>query len=201
MECWQDVLNHFLFPGDESRSTAVCDFIIANVFVSFSQLDCAEHPREWIGEWFECYGVVQTLLGTTHRLGANVAAGVRLRGHTKNRKEEKECEVGNPWVSYLQYASARFCRVRPVETKAEMDEVAKQLKRGDTELLVERPKNITSARAGPRVALRRLCLGDLTQAERDVWHENARVEALLSPCRLSMPSFRSGLRCWFAFIG
>ena len=42
--------------------------------------------------------------------------------------------------------------------------------------LADRPRNITSEYAGPREALRRLQLGDLTFQERVVWRENARID-------------------------
>ena len=66
--------------------------------------------------------------------------------------------------------------------------------------LADRPRNITSEYAGPREALRRLQLGDLTFQERVVWRENARIDAILGSCRLSLKSVRSGIRHWFAYI-
>ena len=90
--------------------------------------------------------------------------------------------------------------VRPAKREPP-DNTAKRLRTRCIEILADRPRNTTAERAGPRAALKRLHLEDLSQRERAVWYENARVDAILSPCRLSLPSIRSGIRCWFAFIG
>ena len=67
--------------------------------------------------------------------------------------------------------------------------------------LVDRPLNSTSRGAGPCKALGRVRLDIMSDAERVNWQETARVDAILRPCRLSMRSVKSGIRCWIGFIG
>ena len=81
------------------------------------------------------------------------------------------------------------------------DNTAETLRRGEVDRLADRPRNATSEFAGPRAALRRLRLEDLNAQERATWRENARIDAILGSCRLSMPSVRSGIRSWITFIG
>ena len=54
---------------------------------------------------------------------------------------------------------------------------------------------------GPRAAIAKTGLSKCTQADRMVWLESARLEAVLGGMRLSMPSVCSGLRCYVAFVG
>ena len=90
---------------------------------------------------------------------------------------------------------------RPAVEEAISEKAAKRLKTGCIEILADRPRNITAERVGPKAAIERLHLEDLSLQERAVWFENARIDAIVSPCRLSMASVRSGIRCWFTFIG
>ena len=50
-------------------------------------------------------------------------------------------------------------------------------------------------------ALKQLDLRDRTQTEIDVWMEEARVDAIIGSCALSLPSVKSGTRCYMAFVG
>ena len=54
---------------------------------------------------------------------------------------------------------------------------------------------------GPRRALKRLELQNMTSEQRRAWSEEARVDAILGSCRLSLNSFKCGVRCWSAFLG
>lgn len=39
-----------------------------------------------------------------------------------------------------------------------------------------------------------------TEADKQIWLEDARLDAIVGSCRRSLPSVRSGIRCWFAFL-
>ena len=53
---------------------------------------------------------------------------------------------------------------------------------------------------GPRKALSKLRLDQMTIAENVLWIETARVEAVLGSCRRSLPSVKSGIQCYVAFV-
>ena len=53
----------------------------------------------------------------------------------------------------------------------------------------------------PSAALSRVALDLRSNQERQVWIEKARIDALLGCCRRSLPSVRSGIRNYFAFVG
>ena len=91
--------------------------------------------------------------------------------------------------------------VRSANADAGLIETARSLQSGSFNQLGPRARNCTSEEAGPRAALRRLNLHAMSQAEIGVWRENARIDAILGSCRLSLPSVRSGIRHWMAFIG
>ena len=54
---------------------------------------------------------------------------------------------------------------------------------------------------GPRKALKRLGLDVMTTVERFQWMEEARLTAILGPLKSSMDSWKSGVRCYWAFMG
>ena len=54
--------------------------------------------------------------------------------------------------------------------------------------------------AGPRKALRSLQAQNLNVAQGVAWLESARLEAVLGSCMRSLPSVRSGLQCYVAFV-
>ncbi len=54
---------------------------------------------------------------------------------------------------------------------------------------------------GPRMAIRELRLSERSEGERRAWLEQARIEAVLGSCSLSLSSVRSGLRAYIAFVG
>lgn len=53
--------------------------------------------------------------------------------------------------------------------------------------------------AGPRKNVDALCSALHTQKERNKWCEQARAAAILGSCSRSLPSMKSGCRCYFAF--
>jgi len=61
--------------------------------------------------------------------------------------------------------------------------------------------DVSSRGHGPRKTLLRLNLDGMTPDERSAWVEEARVEAVLGSCKLSLKSLRSGYRCYLAFAG
>ena len=65
--------------------------------------------------------------------------------------------------------------------------------------LAERPCNTTAHGLGPRRALNRVRLADMVPCERGAWLEEARIDATLGACRLSLKSVRGGVRCYMAF--
>ena len=60
---------------------------------------------------------------------------------------------------------------------------------------------LQEARKGPRGALKELRLADMGECERQCWTQTMRLRALLGDWKSSMASFKSGLRCYFAFLG
>ena len=83
-----------------------------------------------------------------------------------------------------------FCVVRQGPTKEEVDA-----------LVQVRPTSSAARGVGPREALQRMGLQDQSDIAKQVWLEEARLEAILGSCKLSMPSVRSGIRCYIAFVG
>ena len=60
---------------------------------------------------------------------------------------------------------------------------------------------LQATRRGPRGALKEVGLDRLNQEEKMIWLENARLRALLGSSRSSHASLKSGLRCYFGFMG
>ena len=54
---------------------------------------------------------------------------------------------------------------------------------------------------GPRAAIAKAGFGAMKQSDRLKWVVQARLDAILGSCRLSLASWLSGLRCYYAFIG
>ena len=48
-EYWKGVLAQHEFSDSADRSKLVCGVLVENGFCVISQLDNAEHPRDWIG--------------------------------------------------------------------------------------------------------------------------------------------------------
>ena len=77
-----------------------------------------------------------------------------------------------------------------------------KLERGSLELLEGRRKaNTAPAGFGPRAALENLKRTEQPTGSMRAWVEEARLAAILGSCSLSVPSLRSGLRCYIAFVG
>ena len=71
---------------------------------------------------------------------------------------------------------------------------------GQLDTVGARTDNVQAKDAGPRLALSRVQLGEMTATERSRWAEQARLDAVLGCCRLSMKSWKSGVRCYVSFI-
>jgi len=67
-------------------------------------------------------------------------------------------------------------------------------------VLADRPRNTVAAGRGPRGVLRSLALLERSAVARREWAEEARLDAILGSCSLSMKSLRSGVRCFVAFV-
>ena len=52
---------------------------------------------------------------------------------------------------------------------------------------------------GPRDALKRVMSTVKSEAEKNAYMQGARLDAILGSCLASMPSVRSGVRCYLAF--
>ena len=59
--------------------------------------------------------------------------------------------------------------------------------------------SVGNARAGPMRAIDTVACSIVSESERLRWIEDARVEAIIGSCRLSVKSVVSGIRCFFAF--
>ena len=66
--------------------------------------------------------------------------------------------------------------------------------------LLDRAHNNFSKGVGPRKALQKLHNADLNAEQKSKWMETARLDAILGSCCRSMPSVKSGIRMYLAFI-
>ena len=64
----------------------------------------------------------------------------------------------------------------------------------------KRAVNTTAHGVGPTQATKRLRLEERTKDQRSMWIEEARLDAILGGTRLSLPSLRTGLRCYVSFV-
>jgi hypothetical protein len=55
--------------------------------------------------------------------------------------------------------------------------------------------------AGPRAASELANFKGMSQNEKDKWFTNAGMRAVLGACARTLPSVRSGVRCFLAFAG
>ena len=62
-------------------------------------------------------------------------------------------------------------------------------------------RNTTAAGMGPQAALRRANFKEMSELQMFEWAEQARLDAIIGCCRLSMASWKSGVRCYIAFAG
>ena len=69
------------------------------------------------------------------------------------------------------------------------------------DLMQARAPNKASEGHGPRAALSRMHLDIRSDAEVAKWAEEASIDAILGSCARSLPSLRSGVRCYIAFAG
>ena len=77
---------------------------------------------------------------------------------------------------------------------------AKAVEAGKVDNIDAREQSSASKGMGPRLALRESKLREMGAAERASWAEEARLNAILGSCKLSMKSWRSGVRCYISFI-
>jgi len=78
---------------------------------------------------------------------------------------------------------------------------AAALVEGNLAAVATRTPNRTAVGRGPRAALRNALLSEMCLDAKLDWVEQARLDAILGACRLSMESWRSGVRCYVAYIG
>ena len=53
---------------------------------------------------------------------------------------------------------------------------------------------------GPMKAVREAQLASMCESKRKAWLLEARLDAIVGSCRLSLPSVRSGIKCYLAFV-
>ena len=94
---------------------------------------------------------------------------------------------------------AHVCALTSVycQSSARWQEVAQS---SVEDLLEDRPVNRASLGRGPRAALSNAGLDGASAAEVATWMSEARVDAILASCACSLPSLRSGVRCFIAFV-
>ena len=60
-------------------------------------------------------------------------------------------------------------------------------------------KDAIRTKVGPRTTIAGIAEGFLTEEDRVVWAAKARIHAIVGGCQASLPSVKSGLRCYSAF--
>jgi hypothetical protein len=91
---------------------------------------------------------------------------------------------------------AEPCRL-PLAAAAVVDAVMK----GNVDPLQGGTPPHTANGVGPREAIKRAKFTVMNHAERLEWVEQARLDAILGCCSLSMKSWKSGARSYYAFCG
>ena len=71
---------------------------------------------------------------------------------------------------------------------------------GDLGVITARNSRLSQG-VGPRAALASAQLSEMSAEQRSSWTEEARLDAILGSCARSMKSWRSGCRCYIAFVG
>lgn len=79
--------------------------------------------------------------------------------------------------------------------------VVRVTRRGKAKAVVLARTGALAHGVGPRKALAKLDLESMTDAARTLWIEDARIEAILGATVRTLPSVRSGLTCFAAFVG
>ena len=78
---------------------------------------------------------------------------------------------------------------------------SRQVAQHDVEgALLSRPANRHAQGCGPRAALRKAALDTQTEGDKAEWLEAARIDAIIGSCSKSLPSVRSGVRAYIAFV-
>ena len=79
--------------------------------------------------------------------------------------------------------------------------VSLELNEGKVDGIKKRCQPPEAAGVGPRKALKRIGLEKMNPVERGVWMAEARLCAIMGSQQYSMDSWKSGMRCYFAFVG
>ena len=71
---------------------------------------------------------------------------------------------------------------------------------GPLDGLLRAPEKVAErAQRGPREAVLAMDFGSMTPRQRTEWLDGARLAAVLGPCAKTLPSVRSGIRCYIEF--
>ena len=178
VEEWFDVLATCWKFESSRRLHAVCSILVRNDFMDWPQLQYASDPSEW-----EIIAVL-----TFDELAF-------LRDFIRQGKQEPKRMVEfvhrSLWFAYGLRSPRTAGVVEPTRS------VNANMFHDITE---KRAVCETANGVGPAAALKRLKLEDRTPGERCAWIETARLDAILGGMRLPLPSLRTGLRCYVAFV-
>lgn len=157
----------------------VCQILLDNDLVEWWQLCRAPDPCRW------------------PKAGELEAEEIKfLREVAAKCQEKPRCD----WLSFSVRVRASWGDRSPSPKRSR--NIAGEVKRGFwAGLRSNMPKNTAAAASGPMLALTKANFGYMSEAQRLAWAEKARLDALLGGMRLSLPSLRSGLRCYVAFVG
>ena len=177
---WFDLLSTFQWGGKSERLLEICDFIIRNGFSQWPQLQHAEDPGTWDGA------------DAFDNSELNIVRAVASVGKQQPRYK-MWCLVCVDWLG---------ARVSPSHDRSprSTDEV-QELKEGKVGAFLKRCQPMEAEGVGPRKALKRLGLEAMNQEERLQWMEQARLCAIFGGMQYCMNSWKSGVRCYIAFVG
>ena len=178
---WQSGL--CIMEGTEQRVQAVCELFVCNDLDKLAQLAIADDPSTWL---------------RASEFSLEELQFVRTLAPRRKRQRSRSTSVGfRPNVHAGCVSLFRSNAGR----QSDRAPVADAIRRGAVDEVQERPRNCTSEFMGPRAVIRRLDLASWPADEKQAWVENARIDAILGSCRRTMPSVKSGIRCWTSFMG
>ena len=173
---WLDVLRSCSFAGRDDRLAVVAKLLVDNDFSSLEQLREAEHPQEWVGAEVLEIGELDFLAALRSMKRPRVRCVFLLLHSVLSIISFWARPVGGEVIAEVQ--------------AGRVASLSGECSHGDT-----------SHGFGPRMAMRELRLSERSVAERKAWLEQARIEAVLGSCPLSLKSVRSGLRAYIGFVG
>ena len=166
--------------GEHHRLTALCEMIVSNDLLKWFQLDGVEDPATWQG----------AAAFTKCELDA-----VRAIMRTGRQRPRQVIMSG---LSVLQ-CWPRFLCCRRTPSPVRHVDVAKELRLGQVDQLLPRSSKLADS-CGPRAALRQLEACGMSECDRRVWVEKARLDAVMGGMQKSMKGLKSALACYVSFM-